>query len=164
MRVRYSIILALTAVLALGAASGAFATTFSYIANLSGANENPANGSPGTGMAFVIYDDVATTISASVSFSGLTAPATASHIHGPGGPGVNAPVLFPFSGVPAATSGSFNGTFAINATQVGYLNSDQLYVNIHTQTFPGGEIRGQIVPEATPTGVASWGKIKKLYR
>jgi len=165
MRVRYSIVLALTAVLALGAASGAFATTFSYVANLSGLNENPPNASPATGMAFVVYDDVAATITVSVSWSGLTAPATAGHIHGPADTAHNGGVLFPFSGVPAATAGAIpTQSFAINSTQVSYLNTQMLYVNIHTSTFPGGEIRGQIVPEATPTGVASWGKIKQLYR
>jgi hypothetical protein len=66
-------------------------------------------------------------------------------------------------GIP--TCGTINDTWSgLTATQVGWLNTQQLYVNIHSQQFPGGEIRGQILPEATPTGVASWGKIKMLYR
>ena len=165
MRVRHSIVLALTAVLAFGVASAAFATTFSYSASLAGANEVPPNGSPATGTASVVYDDVAATITVNVSWSGLTAPATAGHIHGPADTAHNAGVLFPFSGVPAATAGSIpQQSFAISSTQVGYLNTAMLYVNIHTSTFPGGEIRGQILPVPTPTGVTSWGKIKRLYR
>jgi hypothetical protein len=74
-------------------------------------------------------------------------------------------VIFPFSGVPAATSGAIpQQSFAISTTQVGYLTSGLLYFNVHSSTFPGGEIRGQILPEPTPTGVTSWGKIKRLYR
>jgi len=39
----------------------------------------------------------------------------------------------------------------------------EAYLNIHTSTFGGGEIRGFLVPEATPTTVQSWGRIKALY-
>jgi len=53
--------------------------------------------------------------------------------------------LFPFSGVPSATSGSIpQQTFAITPTQVAQLRSGLFYFNIHNATFPGGEIRGQI--------------------
>src|SRR5204863_7023910 len=73
------------------------------------------------------------------------APATAGHIHGPAGAGTNASVLFPFSGVPAATSGSIPQlSFAITPTQLGYLQSGLLYMNVHNATYPGGEIRDQI--------------------
>ena len=84
------------------------------------------------------------------SWIGLFAPAMASHIHGPGGVGTNAAVQFPFSGVPSTTAGAIpEQTFAINATQVGYLFSGYLYMNIHTTAFPGGEIRGQLL-QAVP--------------
>jgi hypothetical protein len=48
------------------------AATFTFFAPLSGANENPATGSPGTGSAQVIIDDVANTMEVNVTFSGLT--------------------------------------------------------------------------------------------
>ena len=77
---------------------------------------------------------------------GLTAPATAAHIHGPAGAGTNASVLFPFSGVPNATSGSIpQQTFSISTTQVGYLQSGLLYMNVHNSVYPGGEARAQLV-------------------
>jgi hypothetical protein len=121
-----------------------------FQAFLSGINEVPANGSPATGICTVTLNAAQTQITVDLSWSGLTAPATAAHIHGPGGAGTNAGVIFPFSGVPAATSGAIpEQMFTINATQVGYLFSGYLYANVHTSTFPGGEIRGQLllVPE-----------------
>lgn len=121
-----------------------------FEAFLSGLGETPPNASPASGLGTLTLNAAQTQITVDLSWSGLTAPATASHIHGPGGAGTNAAVIFPFSGVPAATSGAIpEQTFAINATQVGYLFSGYLYMNVHTSTFPGGEIRGQLllVPE-----------------
>jgi len=121
-------------------------TDHSYLAKLTGVNEVPVNASPATGIGSVVLSDDQTKITVNESWTGLTTAATASHIHGPAPAGVNAPVLFPFSGVPAATSGSIpQQTFAITPTQVGYLQSGQLYMNVHTPTFPGGEIRAQLI-------------------
>src|ERR1041384_474177 len=78
----------------------------SFQAIMSGANENPVNASPGTGLGLLTLSADQTTITVNESWNNLTAPATLSHIHGPAAPGVNAGVLFPFSGVPSATSGS----------------------------------------------------------
>jgi hypothetical protein len=79
-------------------------------------------------------------------FGGLTAPATIAHIHGPAGAGTNASVLFPFTGVPSATSGAIpEQSFAISPTQLGYLQNGLLYMNVHNSVYPGGELRGQIL-------------------
>jgi uncharacterized repeat protein (TIGR02543 family) len=116
-----------------------------FEAFLSGLGENPPNASPATGFGTVVLNAAQNQITVDLSWSGLLAPATAAHIHGPGGTPTNAPVLFPFSGVPAATSGSIpEQTFAITATQVGYLFAGFLYMNVHTSVFPGGEIRDQL--------------------
>jgi hypothetical protein len=138
--------LALTAGLWTGIASAQ--TT--YEAFLSGSKEVPANGSTATGFGTVTLNAAQTQITVDESWTGLTAPASASHIHGPAGIGTNAPILFPFAGVPAATSGSIpEQVFNVTPTQVGYLQSGLLYMNVHDSTFPGGEIRGQLtlVPE-----------------
>ena len=143
---RLLILTALTvALFALGASAQS-----TFQAFLTGLGENPPNGSPGTGFGTLVLNAAQTQITADESWSGLTAPATASHIHGPGGGGTNAPVIFPFSGVPAATAGSIpEQSFPITAQQVAWLFDGYLYMNVHTSTFPGGEIRGQLllVPE-----------------
>jgi hypothetical protein len=139
---------------------GTASAQWTFQATLLGTGETPANGSPGTGFGTVVLNAAQTQITVDESWSGLTATATASHIHGPGGLGTNAPVLFPFSGVPAASAGSIpEQTFAITAQQVSYLFAGYLYMNVHTSTFPGGEIRGQLllVPEPSTVGLLALG-------
>ncbi|TAL00282.1 MAG: CHRD domain-containing protein [Verrucomicrobia bacterium] len=144
----------LAGIIALSAVSGFAQSTFQGF--LSGLGENPPNASPGTGFGTLVLNSSSNQITVDLSWSGLTAAATASHIHGPGGVGTNAVVLFPFSGVPAATAGAIpQQSFAITPTQVDYLFNGYLYFNVHTSTFPGGEIRAQItlVPEPSTAAV-----------
>ncbi len=120
-----------------------------FTTNLSGSQEFPPNASPAAGIGIVVLDDVADTIKIDLSWTGLTAPATAAHIQGPAPLGANAPVVFGFSGVPAATAGAIpEQTFSITPTQIVALEGGLYYFNVHDSNFPGGEIRGQIgVPE-----------------
>jgi hypothetical protein len=63
---------------------------------------------------------------------------------------VNGPVLFPFDGVPNATSGTIpSHTFVLTEDQQSVLIAGDMYVNVHSVDLPGGEIRGQlaVVPE-----------------
>ena len=93
-------------------------------------------------------------ITVSVNFSGLGANASAAHIHAPAAPGSTAPVAIGFTGFPNTTSGTYNNTFPITATQLSQLFSGLGYVNIHNANFPNGEIRGQLSfcgPTPTPT-------------
>lgn len=88
---------------------------------------------------------------------GFLATATASHIHGPAVPGINAPVLFPFTGLPAATSGSIHEqVISITGPQIADLKAGLYYFNIHNSVFPGGEIRGQILPVRNRRVSACW--------
>ena len=138
-----------------------------FQAFLSGLGENPPNASPGTGFGTVVLNAAQTQITVDENWSGLLAPATASHIHGPGGAGTNAAVIFPFSGVPAATSGAIpEQVFSITAAQVAMLFSGYLYMNVHTSVFPGGEIRGQLllVPEPSSIALLSLGGIPFAFR
>jgi hypothetical protein len=127
--------------------AGPYVPTAGYQAHMLAANEVPGNRSTGLGFGTVELSPDESTITVNMTFSGLTAAASAAHIHGPAGAGTNGSVLFPFTGVPAATSGSIpQQTFPINATQVGYLKNGLLYMNVHTGNFPGGELRAQLLP------------------
>jgi CHRD domain-containing protein/PEP-CTERM motif-containing protein len=137
--------------------SAAFASAQSHLVNLSGANENPANTSPAIGSG-TLNLNADNSLTYNITYSGLTGTWSANHIHGPGGVGptgvhTNAPVIFTLNHTPTTpTSGTLSGTTAaLNSTQLSWLNSQYLYVNIHSSTFPGGEIRGQILPVPEPS-------------
>ncbi len=125
------------------------AAVYVFTVNLSGANEATANNSSGTGaptsVGSVNFDDVSKVFSVSISYSGLSANATASHIHGPAAPGVNAPVWLPLTGTLGVTAGTFSGSAVLTTQQQADLFNGLDYANIHTTAFPGGEIRGQIL-------------------
>jgi hypothetical protein len=164
------IILASVCTLALAAPAMAQTT---YICVLSGASESPANASPATGNATVVLNAAQTQLSVSVQFQNLVPPYTASHIHGPAPAGTNAAVKWGFIGVPAGWvfgSGTTSGTLTnflvtgITPTDVTNLNNGQFYVNIHSTTFPGGELRGQLGSAPVPTLKTTWNRVKGLYR
>jgi len=114
---------------------------------LSGQNEVPAVNTAATGIASLEYNKRNKTLSYTINFSGLSANASAAHIHGLAGPGFNAGIVQTFGGFPAATSGTYRGTLFADGVQVKEddILSGRFYINIHTATNPGGEIRGQIV-------------------
>lgn len=156
--------------LVLAAAPLSAATVFST--TLSGANETPPNASAGTGSMLVTL--LGDTLTVDVNFSGLGEPAAAAHIHCCGPVGVAEPIAVPFGGFPAGTSGSFTASFDLTSAAsyssaflmanggtaasaeaifVDSLNAGQTYGNIHTSTFPGGEIRGQLAMIPEPASI-----------
>jgi hypothetical protein len=62
-------------------APAAHANPMTFTANLSGANENPATPSTGTGLATIVLDPMAQTLQVTATFSGLTTNDVAAHIH-----------------------------------------------------------------------------------
>ena len=114
----------------------------SLTATLSGASEVPANASTATGNAIGTFNTITNQLDVSVAFNGLSANASAGHIHN-AAVGVNGPVIIPFI-VPSATSGTFTHSSILTTTNAAALLAGNTYVNIHNSTFPGGEVRGQI--------------------
>jgi hypothetical protein len=153
-----------------------------YLAFLSGPNEAPPNSSPATGNVTVTVDMDLVTMRVQASFSGLLGNTTVCHIHGLTAlPGVGTAGVMTqtptFPGFPVGvTSGTYDATFdltlassynpafitASGGTVSGAMNrliqsldEGRAYFNLHTSQFPGGEIRGFLVP--TPGAAAVLG-------
>jgi hypothetical protein len=144
-----------------------------YNVVLDGPSEAPSNTSTGHGTAVITFDLDLVTMRVEMSFADLVGVTTASHIHccttlpGAGTAGVATQTPF-FVGLPiGVTSGIYDHTFdmtvpgsynpsfitakggtvsnALNALLAG-IDAGDAYLNIHTKSFPGGEIRGFLVP------------------
>ena len=161
-----------------------------FTASLSGPNEDPINNSPGTGFATVTLDLALHTLQVDVTFSGLQGTTTAAHIHAPtvdpltgtASVATQTPyfVDFPIGVTFGSYSHLFNtldtstynasfvtangGTAAgAEAALAAALTAGKAYLNIHSTEFPGGEIRGFLVPEPSTIGLIALGGIGFLF-
>lgn len=113
-----------------------------FKATLNGASETPSNASTATGDATLTFNQTTKIFTIVVNFTGITA--TAAHIH-KGAVGVAGGVIF---GFPSPIVSPINYTSAaLDSTQVADLKSDMYYVNVHSEAYPAGEIRGQLVQQ-----------------
>ncbi len=112
--------------------------------NLQGSQEVPPNASPGTGSVMVLLDKAIGTVYLTGSYSGLTSQPTASHIHR-APPGVNGPIITELSLSGDSTFGTITGTDTLASTDVTEMINGNTYANIHTDSLPAGELRGQLI-------------------
>jgi hypothetical protein len=147
-----------------------------FSAALSPLNENPQHPeSAASGTANVTWDTTTSMMTVGVTFTGLTTPNTAAHIHCCTAPPNNVGVATTtptFTGFPGGTqSGTYHHTFDMNdatsyntnpttgfivthggtvasakAALLAGLMAGQSYLNVHTQMFGGGEERGFLQP------------------
>jgi hypothetical protein len=119
---------------------------------MTGAQETPPVMTSATGTVDATYNKLSKTLSYTVTFSGLSDSAIAAHIHGIGEVGILAPVMQTFNNFPRRKAGTYSGTLFIDGIK--FTESDLLaqryYVNIHSKTFTGGEIRGQLILAKRP--------------
>ena len=162
------------ALLVSAAATQAVPTVFQ--GTLSGGAEIPPNGSTASGDVTISFDQVANTLHVMASYTGLIGGgAEAAHIHCCIAPGSNVMVATTtpsFPEFPTTTSGTYDRTFdttLASTYNAAFLNGpgggtiqgaeDALfagmvagnsYFNIHNATFPGGEIRANLVVTPIP--------------
>jgi hypothetical protein len=172
-------ILPAAALLAAAAVSPAQAAIINLTSFLSPANEvtppslvgDVSNATGGAGLVFS-FDTDTNLLSWTISFEGLTGPATAAHFHS-GAADVNGDIEINLdtgvnnddaalnanifvSGL-GSQAGLFQGNGELSAAQETALMSDKLYINIHTDLNPGGEIRGQVLgARVVPVPAAVW--------
>ncbi len=120
-------------------------------ARLTGNNEVPPIPTTATGTAWLSLYRPANILAYRVTVTGMSG--TVAHIH-TGAAGVSGAPLFPLTGGPT----TWEGSVTLSNAQVATLANQGLYINVHSAIFPGGEIRGQIIPmsriqlAATPSG------------
>jgi hypothetical protein len=114
--------------------------------------------STATGQGVLILNDELTAVSFEITYSGLEGPETGAHFHY-GGPGAIGPkVLTLPSGTPKI------GVWAITPENVALLLAGEIYVNIHSEFYVAGEIRGNVTQGQVAVDAATWGAVKSLYR
>ena len=124
-------------------AAPAMADTLHYHADMTGASEVPPTTSAGTGTLDLTVDTSTKAADYTLTWSGLTGPAVAAHIHGPAAAGKNAGVEVGFGKDPVSP---VHGTATLTDAQIKDLQGGLFYVNVHTAASPKGEIRGQLAP------------------
>ncbi len=120
---------------------------------LTGWEEVPPRETPAWGIGHATLDLDTNGFTFEYSFEGLLAPQTAAHIH-VAPRGANGPVLYPLpNGSPSSVA------LILTDEDVMNLRAGNWYVNVHSQLYPGGEIRGQFVPVPEPSTFALAGAL-----
>ncbi|HZZ02375.1 CHRD domain-containing protein [Paraburkholderia sp.] len=123
------------------------AAPVSFQVPLTGAQQVPPVQTPGSGSADLTYDASTRVVTWKVSFSGLSSQGTMAHFHGPAPAGKNAGVKVWLSqkGTMEMTS-PLSGQATLSPDDAKMFEAGDMYINVHTKSNPGGEIRGQVVP------------------
>jgi hypothetical protein len=141
----------ITVLLAAGL-SGPISAQETFVAALTGPRAGTT--SSATGTATLVLDGSATRIDFTISHNGLSSREVGSHIHYiQGGIAFTLP-----KGNPKV--GTWTSPTALDIFR---LRAGELFINIHTDDHPTGEIAGDLVTAPTPVDAATWGRIKALF-
>ncbi len=131
-----------------------------YVAELRGSNEVPANNSTAVGRVVLLVSRDGSYAEYSAEASGLSGGIRGGHFHR-AAPGVNGGIVLSFffnadgsenrQPTPGTTDLEINKAIARTITKaqldpiLADLRAGNIYANIHTPNFTGGEIRGQMI-------------------
>ncbi len=123
-----------------------FSSDIIITAKMSGSNEVPAVTTDAVGVATVHFNEDFTLAIVNATVSNLSSAFTGAHIH-EGKPGENGAVLLPLTN--DYKNGRLTSEIAVvDSTLIAQLINGELYLNIHTENNPAGELRGNLKLEA----------------
>lgn len=136
---------------------------------IDGSQETPPVVTPATGVGTVTLvdqspdpDDWLMSWEITYTEDQLLGDYSASHFHGPADYGQAAGVRVNIPNSPG--NGSLIGDAVISDAFAAELMAGLWYVNIHSDVYPGGEIRGQVVPEPGAIALLGIGGLALLRR
>ena len=129
-------------------APGASAEVMNFKAELKGSSEVPANDSEGWGLVTVSYDSISKKMSFIVKWQSMKTPPLAAHFHGPADAESEAGVVVTMKLTALGRMPSLNtqrGEVTLTDSQAADLLAGKWYFDFHTERFPRGELRGQVI-------------------
>jgi CHRD domain len=117
-----------------------------FTVNLSGLEEMPAVRTFGIAFAQMSYDPDTRFLAWSISFRGLSSEVSAVQLCGPAMVGDNGPVEIKIATRSRPVRSPVNGSAMLTPLEAQEFFSAELYLNIATNRYPMGELRGQLVP------------------
>ena len=132
----------LAAAFTVGCLSAVSAATIDFRATMTGKSEVPPTASNAGGDVVATLDTSSKKLNYTITYMGLSGPATAAHFHGPADAGANAGVAVPIGTNP---SSPVTGSATLTDAQIQDLEAGKWYANVHTEANKGGEIRGQLM-------------------
>jgi hypothetical protein len=127
-------------------AEAARADATSFKVPLTGAQGVPPVDTTASGTAQLTYDPATRVVTWNIAYSGLSSAATMAHFHGPAAEGKNAPPVIWLSTQGSPPANPMTGRATLTPDQAKQFSAGEWYVNVHSQSHPAGEIRGQVIP------------------
>jgi hypothetical protein len=100
----------------------------------------------GAGTADLTFDSATRVVTWNITYSGLSSPTTMAHFHGPATQGKNAPVVIWLNTQGSPPGNPIMGQATLTPEQAQQFAAGDWYVNVHTQSHPACELRGQVIP------------------
>jgi len=97
----------------------------------------------GSGSASAVLSGTKLTITG--TFDGLRSPATIAQVHKSPMRGMRGPVVFDLT-ASSGTSGTLSGTIDLQPAQIADLEKGRLYVQLHSEKAPDGNLWGWLLP------------------
>jgi CHRD domain len=100
----------------------------------------------GSGEVELSYDPETRVVTWNIPYSGLSSAVTLAHFHGPAMPGKSGPVVVWLAERGSPPGNPITGQATLTPEQALQFAAGDWYVNVHTQSHPGCELRGQVIP------------------